>query len=182
MSKEFAEPAPEGPETGVKFYPQDLGYADFTARRCAIFWLLSPSSPADRLEFASIAACGGRLAAAGFEVWIAVAQVQVPEYLLDEGISVLCDPQGGLAGQFGFSADQSRHYESVTKRGAVVLDGDGHLLASQEIIDVEGDIAKICAGVSPPIDEQLTQSQNRTGTNWKLSQMRRSSEVFHRQG
>ncbi|MDA8117516.1 MAG: hypothetical protein M0000_09135 [Actinomycetota bacterium] len=122
----------------------------------AVFWLLEPGSPADRLERKALAATVKRWRAAGYSVVVVVeadAAAGLPE-LEPLGVEMLADAAGHLARAYGVARSARGRYGFHARRAFVAVGPDGQVTRRAYLYEVEGDISSLVEELCPfPVEE-----------------------------
>ncbi|MDA8398136.1 MAG: hypothetical protein M0Z29_09880 [Actinomycetota bacterium] len=120
-------------------------------RPWAVFWLLEPDSPADRLERKAVAGTLARWRAAGFSVVVVVEaarDVHAGELGL-EGAEILQDSEGLVAARYGVAREGGAPYTSRAKRAFVAVGTNGEILKRAFLYQVENEIAELADELCP---------------------------------
>ena len=122
----------------------------------AVFWLLEPGSPADRLERKALAATAKRWQASGYSLVVVVeadASVALPE-LEPLGVEVLADATGHLARAYGVARSERGRYGFHARRAFVAVGPDAQVTRRAYLYQVEGDISSLVEELCPSPAEE----------------------------
>lgn len=117
----------------------------------AVFWLLEPGSPADRLERKALVATAKRWRASGYSLVVVIeadTAAGLPE-LEPLGVEVLPDAAGHLARAYGVSRSERGRYGFHARRAFVAVGPDGQVARRAYLYEVEGDIYSLVDELCP---------------------------------
>ncbi|MDA8102975.1 MAG: hypothetical protein M0Z34_08435 [Nitrospiraceae bacterium] len=122
----------------------------------AVFWLLEPGSPADRLERKALAASVTRWRASGYSLVVVVEGALtggMPD-LETLGVEVLGDASGYLARAYGVARPGRERYGFVARRAFVAVGADGRVAKRAFLYQVEEDVSALLDELCPfPVEE-----------------------------